>query len=100
MNRRDAIRFGTVAAAAAIPLSIIVPAEASQIQPKTQNVHLLMTLSTYGRICDLLDEPYYLDDESPIRYNGERFDDTYMIEWFEWSSLHDKLKWEKRLEIV
>ncbi len=103
MNRRDALKIGAV-----VPLTMIPYAEAADPKsteyfvplPESQDVLLLMNIKTWSRLVNLLDESKYLDEEIPFIEKGERVNDTYVVTWFEWNSLHDKLKWEEILNEV
>jgi len=92
MNRRDALRFSIVAAA--IPLAIVTPVEASQLQLKTQDALLVMERETRNTLLDLFDNAEYTDMSFPFKEKWELIDEVHAVMWFEWKSLADKLKWE------
>lgn len=98
MNRRHALKLGLT-----VPF-VLAPALADErpkfIEPESQDNLLVMTLDTYSRITELIDKPQYLDEDQPFIWCSERLGDTYIIEWHEWKSLHDKLKWEEILNEV
>jgi len=94
INRRDLF----IGACGAPYLLALQDASAAQtLQPKTQDVLLVMERETRNTLLDLFDDIEYLDmsyNDYPFTEKWEMVDDVHSVMWFEWKSLNDKIKWE------